>query len=52
MNKENETQTEVKENEIFGYRDVKGMMLWTSNLEFAQIMAKKYGNGKIYVEKY
>jgi hypothetical protein len=48
---ENNNTTEVKENEIYGYRDAEGKLLWTSNLEFAQLRADFYGTFKVYEEK-
>ena len=46
-----ENQTEVIEIKIYGYKNQNGMMLWTSNLEFANIMANKYGTDIVYIEK-
>lgn len=43
--------TEIEENVIYGYRNESGVLLFTPNLEFATIMATKYGTSKIYVEK-
>jgi hypothetical protein len=37
--------------EIYAYTDDKGQKVYTPNVEFAEIMAKKYGTNDVYVEK-
>jgi len=37
--------------EVYGYLNSKGQKLYTPNLEFAQVMASKYGTKNVYVEK-
>jgi hypothetical protein len=44
-------QEENKEMVMYGYRDAEGKLLWTSNLEFAQLRADSYGTFKVYEEK-
>jgi hypothetical protein len=46
-----ESETQVIEIEIFGYINDKGQKVFTPNLEFAHIMATKYGTTHVYVEK-
>lgn len=41
----------ILEVELYGYKNDKGQMLWTPNLEFARIQADKYGSERVYVEK-
>lgn len=41
----------VKENEIYSYINNEGQRVVTPNLEFAHLMAVKYGTQKVYVEK-
>jgi hypothetical protein len=41
----------TKENEIYVYVNDKGQKVVTPNLEFAHLMAIKYGTQKVYVEK-
>lgn len=43
--------TNILEVEIYGYKNDKGLLLWTPNLEFARIQAEKYGSEKVYIEK-
>jgi hypothetical protein len=38
-------------NEIYAYINDKGQKVFTPNVQFAEIMANKYGTGKVYVEK-
>jgi hypothetical protein len=45
-----EIQNEVVEVEIYGYINRKGQKVYTPNLEFAKIMANKYGEGKLFIE--
>jgi len=40
------------ENEIFAYINDKGQEVFTPNFEFANIMAKKYGTLKVFVQKF
>lgn len=47
-----EQETQVIEIEIFGYINDKGQKVFTPNLEFAHIMATKYGTNDVYVERY
>jgi hypothetical protein len=42
----------IKENEIYAYVNDKGQKVVTPNLEFAHLMAFKYGTEKVYVEKF
>ena len=44
-------QEENKEMVMYGYQNAEGKMLWTSNLEFAQLRADSYGTFKVYEEK-
>jgi hypothetical protein len=46
-----EQETQVIEVEIYGYINNKGQKVFTPNLEFAHIMANKYGTDKVYLEK-
>lgn len=46
-----ELENEVIEVEIYGYINNSGQKVFTPNLEFAHIMARKYGTDKVYVEK-
>jgi len=46
-----ESETQVIEIEIFGYVNDKGQKVFTPNLEFAHIMATKYGTKNVYIEK-
>lgn len=46
-----EQETQVIEIEIFGYINDKGQRVFTPNLEFAHIMATKYGTDKVFIEK-
>jgi len=41
----------IKENEIYSYVNDKGQKVVTPNLEFAHIMATKYGTKNVYIEK-
>jgi len=47
-----ELETQVIEIELFSYLNDKGQRLFTPNFEFADVMARKYGTFKVYVEKY
>jgi hypothetical protein len=38
-------------NEIYAYVNNKNQKVFTPNVQFAEIMAKKYGTIKVYVEK-
>ena len=38
-------------NEIYAYTNGKAQKVYTPNVQFAEIMAKKYGTIKVYVEK-
>jgi hypothetical protein len=51
MSNEIENQAVVVEIKMYGYKNEEGKMLWTSNLEFANIMANKYGSETVYIEK-
>jgi hypothetical protein len=46
-----EAQNENVEVEIYGYFNDKGQKVFTPNLEFAHIMAAKYGTDKVFLEK-
>jgi len=46
-----ESETQVIEIEIFGYVNDKGQTVFTPNLEFAHIMATKYGTQHVFIEK-
>ena len=50
-NKMTEQETQVNEVEIYGYTNNDGQKVFTPNLEFAHIMAAKYGTKNVYVEK-
>jgi hypothetical protein len=39
------------ESEIYSYITDKGQRVYTPNVQFAEIMANKYGTQKVYVEK-
>lgn len=41
-----------KENEIYSYTTKEGVRVYTPNVEFADIMALKYGTDNVYVEKF
>ena len=42
---------ENDEEVLYGYRNDKGMLLWTPNVVFAQLQANKYGTYQVYTEK-
>jgi hypothetical protein len=44
-------EEENKEMVIYGYKNSEGKLLWSSNLEFAQLRANFYGTLDIYEEK-
>jgi hypothetical protein len=44
-------QEENKEMVMYAYRNSEGKLLWTSNLDFAQLRADSYGTFKVYEEK-
>lgn len=46
-----ETQNELIDIEIYAYVNAKGQKVYTPNLEFATIMANKYSDGMVYIEK-
>jgi hypothetical protein len=46
-----EQETQVIEVEIYGYINNKGQKVFTPNLEFAHIMARKYDTEHVYVER-
>jgi hypothetical protein len=46
-----EQETQVIEIEIYGYINDKGQRVFTPNLEFAHIMATKYGTEHVFIEK-
>jgi hypothetical protein len=46
-----ETQNEVLDVEIYGYVNAEGQKVFTPNLEFAHIMATKYGTEHVFIEK-
>jgi hypothetical protein len=50
-NKMTESETQVVEIIVYGYVNDKGQKVYTPNLEFAHIMATKYGTKNVYVEK-
>jgi len=50
-NKMTEQETQVIEIEIYGYINNEGQRVFTPNLEFAHIMATKYGTNKVFIEK-
>jgi hypothetical protein len=47
----NETQNENQEIVVYAYVNGQGQKVVTPNLEFAHIMAIKYGTENVYVEK-
>lgn len=46
-----ELENEVTVVEIYGYVNDNGQKVFTPNLEFAHIMAAKYGTQNVYIEK-
>ncbi len=50
-NKMTEQETQVNEVEIYGYTNNDGQKVFTPNLEFAHIMATKYGTKHVFIEK-
>jgi hypothetical protein len=50
-NKMTEQETQVIEVEIYGYINNEGQRVFTPNLEFAHIMATKYGTNQVFIEK-
>lgn len=44
-------EQEVTVNEVYVYINDKGQSVYTPNLEFANLMANKYGTYTVYVEK-
>ena len=50
-NKMTEQELDLVEVIIYGYINNYGQKVFTPNLEFAHIMATKYGTDKVYVEK-
>ena len=50
-NKMTEQETQVIEVEIYGYINNEGQRVFTPNLEFAHIMATKYGTEHVFIEK-
>ena len=50
-NKMTEQETQVNEVEIYGYVNNDGQKVFTPNLEFAHIMATKYGTTHVFIEK-
>ena len=44
-------ETVVVENVIYGYTNNNGQMVYTPNLEFAHIMAEKYGTKIVSIIK-
>ena len=46
-----EQETELVEVAIYGYINNNGQKVFTPNLEFAHIMATKYGTDKVFIEK-
>jgi hypothetical protein len=50
-NKMTEQETQVNEVEIYGYINNAGQKVFTPNLEFAHIMATKYGTTHVFIEK-
>lgn len=44
-------EQEVTVNEVYAYINDKGQMVYTPNLEFANLMANKYDTQTVYVEK-
>ena len=46
-----EQETQVIEVAIYGYTNDKGQRVFTPNLEFAHIMATKYGTKHVFIEK-
>jgi len=50
-NKMSELENEITVVEIYGYVNNKGEKVITPNLEFAHIMATKYGTNNVFVIK-
>jgi hypothetical protein len=46
-----EQDIQVIEVEIYGYFNKEGQKVFTPNLEFAHIMARKYDTEHVYVER-
>ena len=46
-----EQETQVIEIAIYGYVNAEGQRVFTPNLEFAHIMATKYGTEHVFIEK-
>ena len=46
-----ELENKITVVEIYGYINDKSQKVFTPNLEFAHIMATKYGTKNVYVEK-
>jgi hypothetical protein len=46
-----ELENEVVVVEVYGYINDENQKVFTPNLEFAHIMATKYGTKNVYVEK-
>lgn len=46
-----ELENEITVVEIYGYVNDNGQKVFTPNLEFAHIMADKYGTKNVYIEK-
>jgi hypothetical protein len=45
------SEEQIIVNEIYSYINDKSQRVFTPNVQFAEIMAKKYGTQKVYVEK-
>lgn len=43
-------ETEKEIIEVYSYLNTKGKRVYTPNLEFAKIMANKYGTNNVFVE--
>ena len=41
---------EMEVTQLFGYRNDKGILLWTSNELFARIRSEFYGTNDIFIE--
>ena len=46
-----EQETQVIKIDLYGYVNDKRQKVYTPNLEFAHIMATKYGTKNVYIEK-
>lgn len=48
---ENQINLEVENIPLYGYKNNKGVVLWTSNEIFARVRSDFYGTNDIFIEK-